>query len=135
MSNKSFSEEEMEQLRASPYVQKVSPSLVFFSAEFKEKLWKYLMEGKTPREAVEALGIDPKILGETRIAGLKTIVRKEVKAGEGFRDYSTYSSTLGGQGSKDAKIRFLEQQLAYKDQEIEFLKKIVSLGRKGEKDT
>ena len=76
MSNKSFSEEEMEQLRASPYVQKVSPSLVFFSAEFKEKLWKYLMEGKTPREAVEALGIDPKILGETRIAGLKTIVRK-----------------------------------------------------------
>ncbi len=122
-------------LRASPYVQKVSPSPVFFSAEFKEKLRKKLKEGVTPRDAVESLGIDPKILGENRIAGLKAIVRKEVKAGEGFRDYSTYSRGLGGQGSKDAKIRFLEQQLAYKDQEIEFLKKIVSLGSKGETDT
>ena len=31
--------------------------------------------------------------------------------------------------SDEAKIRFLEQQLEYKDQEIEFLKKIVSLGK------
>lgn len=135
MSNKIFSEEEMERLRASPYVQKVSPSQVFFSATFKEQLWKMLMEGKTPRDAVEALGIDPKILGENRIAGLKAIVRKEVKAGEGFRDYTTYTGGQSVQTSKDAKIRFLEQQLAYKDQEIEFLKKIVSLGGKGEKDT
>lgn len=135
MSNKIFSEEEMERLRASPYVQKVSPSQVFFSAAFKEQLWKMLMEGKTPRDAVEALGIDPKILGENRIAGLKAIVRKEVKAGEGFRDYTTYTGGQSVQTSKDAKIRFLEQQLAYKDQEIEFLKKIVSLDGKGEKDT
>ena len=135
MSNKIFSEEEMERLRASPYVQKVSPSQVFFSAAFKEQLWKMLMEGKMPRDAVEALGIDPKILGENRIAGLKAIVRKEVKTGERFRDYTTYTGGLSVQTSKDAKIRFLEQQLAYKDQEIEFLKKIVSLGSKGEKDT
>ena len=135
MSNKLFSEEEMERLRASPYVQKVSPSLVFFSAEFKERFWKLLMEGKTPREAVEALGIDPKILGENRVSGLKTIVRKEAKAGEGFRDYATYTTGQSAQTSKDAKIRFLEQQLAYKEQEIEFLKKIVSLGGKGEADT
>lgn len=135
MSNKMFSEEEMEQLRSSPYVQKVSPSLVFFSAEFKEKFWGQLMAGRTPREAVQELGIDPKILGDHRVAGLKSIVRKEVKAGEGFRDYTTYSSGAGSQTTKDGKIRFLEQQLAYKEQEIEFLKKIVSLGGKGEKDT
>lgn len=135
MSNKIFSEEEMELLRASPYVQKVSPSLVFFSAAFKEQLWKLLAEGKTPHEAVKMLGIDPKILGENRVAGLKAIVRKEVKAGEGFRDYTTYTNGQSVQTSKDAKIRFLEQQLAYKEQEIEFLKKIVSLGGKGEKET
>ncbi|MBQ9686794.1 MAG: hypothetical protein IJV41_09685 [Oscillospiraceae bacterium] len=43
----------------------LSPSLVFFSAAFREQLWKLLAEGKTPQEAVEMLGIDPKILGKT----------------------------------------------------------------------
>ena len=33
-----------------------------------------------------------------------------------------------------ARIKYLEQQVEYKDQEIAFLKKIVSLG-KGEKDS
>lgn len=90
-----------------------------------------LMEGKTPWEAVKALGIDPEILGEHRVAGLKAIVRKKVKAGEGFRDYSTYTGGQSAQPSKDAKIRFLEQQLAYKDQEIDFLKKLCLWAARG----
>ena len=88
MSTKIFTEAEMEELRASPYVQKVSSNQVFFSAVFKEELWKRINEGIHARDAIRELGIDPEIIGD-----------------------------------------FLEQQLEYKDQEIEFLKKIVSLGK------
>ena len=35
--------------------------------------------------------------------------------------------------SAENKVRYLEQQLAYKDQEVEFLKKIVSLSQEEEK--
>ena len=51
----------------------------------------------------------------------------EVKKGNGFRDLNTYAQGCNGYLSAENRIKYLEMQLAYKDQEIEFLKKIVSL--------
>mgnify|MGYP001367406376 CR=1 FL=1 len=129
MAGKKFTKEEMNHLRASPYVLDVSPKLVHFSAKFKELFWNAIHEGKKPRDIVIELGIDPEILGEYRIAGLKGMIRNEVRAGKGFRDLTTYGSYLVEYTDPVAKVKYLEQRLAYKDQEIEFLKKIVSLGR------
>jgi hypothetical protein len=129
MASKKFTEEEMSHLRASSYVLEVSPSIVHFSAEFKKKFWEAILAGKTPRNIVLNLGIDPDILGESRLNGLKGMIRNEVKAGNGFRDLNTYNKYLDGYITPEGRIKYLEQQLAYKEQEIEFLKKIVSLGR------
>jgi hypothetical protein len=128
MANKKFTEEEMSRLNASEYVLKVSPSIVHFSAMFKEKVWQLIQIGKSPHEAVVELGIDPDILGEHRIIGLKTMIGNEVKAGKGFRDLKTYGTYMNFT-NPEIKVKYLEQQLAYKDQEIEFLKKIVSLSK------
>jgi len=129
MAIKKFTEEDMNHLRASPYVIDVSPSIVHFSAEFKELFWNSIQEGKEPRDIVIELGIDPEILGEYRVSGLKGMIRNEVRAGKGFRDLKTYGSYLIEYTDPNAKVKYLEQQLAYKDQEIDFLKKIVALGR------
>lgn len=129
MANKKFTEEEMNHLRASPYVLDVSPSIVHFSAEFKELFWNLILDGKEPKEIVIELGINPDVLGVNRVNGLKTMIRNEVRAGKGFRDLKTYGTYLKDYTDPEAKVKYLEQQLAYKDQEIEFLKKIVSLGR------
>ena len=129
MANKKFNEEEMKHLRASPYVLDASPSIVHFSAEFKKKFWEAILAGKKPRDIVIDLGIDPNILGEIRISGLKGMIKKDVNAGKGFRDLDTYKKYLDDYITPEGKIKYLEQQLAYKEQEIEFLKKIVSLGR------
>lgn len=134
MANKKFTDEEIRTLRASPYVLEVSPSIVHFSAKFKEEFWILLQAGKKPREIVVEFGIDPEILGANRVTGLKTMIAGEVKASNGFRDLNTYNREVHGFMSDEAKIRCLEQQLAYKEQEIEFLKKIVSLD-KGARDT
>jgi hypothetical protein len=129
VANKKLTEEEMERLKVNPYVLDVSPSIVHFSAEFKEKFWNEMQAGGNPQKIVAALGVDPDVLGAGRINGLKSMIRNEVRAGKGFRDLKSY----GTQIHPEAKVKYLEQQLAYKDQEIEFLKKIVSLGRgKGE---
>ena len=50
MANKKFTKEEMNHLRASPYVLDVSPSIVHFSAEFKEQFWNSIQEEKEPRD-------------------------------------------------------------------------------------
>ena len=132
MANKKFSEEEMQKLRINPYVLDVSPSIVHFSAAFKAKFWAGLESGRTPQEMVKELGLDPDILGENRVNGLKTMVRNEVRAGRGFRDLETYGKYWDASTNPEVKIKYLEQQIAYKDQEIEFLKKIVSLYKEPE---
>lgn len=129
MARKKFTEEEMNHLRTSPYVLDVGPSIVHFSAEFKERFYLALLEGKEPWNIVIELGVDADILGATRVVGLKSLVRNEVKAGKGFRDIETYGKYLEGKTTPEGRIRQFEQQLAYKDQEIEYLKKIVSLCR------
>ena len=125
MTRLGFTYEQMSILRESPYVLRVSPNTVHFSAEFKEKFWNEVQSGKEPYEAVSALGIDPEILGRSRINGIKNMIRSDVLAGRGFRDLRAN----GNYTNPEIKIKYLEQQLAYKDQEIEFLKKIVSLGK------
>ena len=90
MSVKKFTYEEIMQLRASPYVLEASPNQVHFSAEFKEKFWAGIQEGKRPEEICADLGIDPEILGKNRLNGLRSIIRQEVKTGKGFRDLNTY---------------------------------------------
>jgi len=129
MAKKKFTEEEMNSLRASPHVIDVSPGLVHFSVEFKTKFWNSIQDGKTPYDAVVELGINPDILGKTRINGLKIMIRNEFMSGKGFRDINTYEAFYNENIKPEVRIKYLEQQIAYKDQELEFLKKIVSLGR------
>lgn len=131
MARKKFNEEEMNHLRSSPYVLDVSASIVHFSAEFKKMFWEAILSGKKPCDIVMELGIDPDILGDTRVAGLKGMIRNEVKSGKGFRDIDTYNNYLDGYITPEAKIKYLQQQIAYKDQEIDFLKKIVFLSKEG----
>jgi hypothetical protein len=129
MASRKFTKEEMEHLKACPYVLDVGPNTVHFSSEFKELFWIALQEGKRPREIVSNLGVDPDVLGKTRLDGLNGMIRKDGKAGKGFRDLRTYESYLEEYTDPMAMIKRLEQKLAYKDQEIEFLKKIVLLDK------
>lgn len=131
MARRWFTEEEMEHLRASSYVLNVNPNVVHFSAAFKESFYQGLLEGKDPWAVLAELGIDANILGATRVSGLRSMVYQEAKAGKGFRDIRTYAKYLRESITPEGRIKQLEQQLAYKDQEIEYLKKIVSLSREG----
>lgn len=133
MAKKKFSKEEMDILRANPYVVHVSPNFVHFSAEFKEKFWNLRLERKSASEAARELGIDPDIIGEGRINGLRTTIKNEARSGNGFVDISAHGEHMDYYINPDARMKYLEQRLAYKEQEIEFLKKIVSLGKAGGK--
>ena len=103
MANKKFTKEDMNHLRASPYVLDVSPSIVHFSARFKELFWNSIQEGKEPRDIVIELGVDPDILGEYRVSGLKGMIRNEVRAGkrvQGLKNIRVISQRLHRSRSK-----------------------------------
>lgn len=131
MAAKRFTMEELIYLKSSKYVLRATHNTVHFTAEFKEKAWDLMASGKTTREAVAELGIDPDVLGAGRLQGLRATLHSEVRKGNTFKDLETRKLELASNVPLDVKVKFLEQQLEYKDQEIEFLKKIVSLGKGG----
>ena len=129
MSRKKFTDEEIAQLQGSPYVIKVTKSVVNFSAEFKKKFWEAVCLGETMEEAVAKLGIDPEILGFNRIYGMKNKIWEDIQSGRGFTDITEKNKNPHYKTTAEQRIQQLEHQLAYKEQEIEFLKKIASLSR------
>jgi hypothetical protein len=129
MSRKRFTDEELALLQESPYVIKVTRNIVNFSAEFKKKFWESICLGETMEGAVTKLGIDPKILGFNRIYGLKNKIWDDIQSGRGFTDITENNKNPHHKTTAEQRIKQLEHQLAYKEQEIEFLKKIASLGR------
>jgi len=129
MAKMRFTQEQMEQLQSSDYVLHVTPSQVHFSNKFKMEFWELLCAGMEPRDIIIHLKLDPEILGATRISGLKSMIRNQAKSGKGFSDLTACYKSLKTYDCPENRIRHLEHQLEYKNQEIEFLKKIVSLGR------
>lgn len=129
MARKEFSEEEIAILKTSPHVMDVSPAIIHFNAAFKELFWRKLQAGMDPEAIFRESGIDPDMLGKTRVNGFKGMLKVEVKKGNGFRDLTTSAEYYAKNMTAEQRIAYLEQQLEYKDQEIEFLKKIVSLTR------
>ena len=127
MSKSKFTTEQMKLLRGHPYVIQVSPNVVCFSKEFKEIVWTEMQRGRDIHEILEEYNLPCEILGETRISGLKGLIRRAGKAGKGLSDVNPEACRSNGFRSAEKEIEFLKTQLMYKDQEIDFLKKIVSL--------
>ncbi len=129
MARKIFTAEEIAILKTSPHVMDVTSTIIHFNAAFKELFWRKLQAGKDAAAIFQESGIDPDILGKTRVVGFKGMLKEEVKKGKGFRDITTANEYYAKNMTAEQRIAYLEQQLEYKDQEIEFLKKIVSLTR------
>lgn len=86
MQIKEFTEEEQEVLRSNPYVAGVTSQFVYFTAEFKKEFHRLYTAGKKPRKIVEELGIDPDIIGQSRINGLKRHIMEDLREGKGFTE-------------------------------------------------
>lgn len=126
MSRKTFSAEDIAELRQNPHVTSVSPKCVIFSAEFKQIAYEAMMRGENLASILEMYGINTGILGEVRIKGLAHRLYEYADREEGFRSQN-------GRKKRDKKeveeenlrkrLQRLENELAYTRQEVEFLKK------------
>lgn len=135
MKIKEFTEGEMAVLLSSEYVVEVTSRFVYFSAGFKERFYSEYQAGKKPKKIIEGMGIDPGILGQSRINGIKCHIIQDLREGKGFTEMTSEAAATqtGKPLTPDAKIRRLEHELAYTKQELEFVKKIIAAGQEGGK--
>lgn len=132
MSWKTFTQEELLELRSNPYVKSITPKMIRFTTEFKEIFWELYKKGTSPTSIMFKLGFDPEVLGESRINGIMQHIKEAADSGEGFRESrksNTLVENIGGLSPSKALIR-MQHELIYMKQELEFIKKIILADRK-----
>ena len=129
MPPKTLNADEIALLRSNPYVNAVRSGRISFTPEFKKVMYERLINGQSIRETLEEHGIDPEMLGNSRIWAIAQLLRAQAQRDEGFADLRAQNNRKPG--AKEAQMRSLEErieqlehELAYAKQQIEFLKKI-----------
>ena len=137
-----LTEDQTNILKASQYVSSIQNHQVSYTLTFKELFWQRFMDGVPPIQIFRDAGIDPDMLGENRINGFVTTLRKQYEGGEAFKDGRHWKKKkhddpryeipkpprLPPRSSgrySDTDIARLTHQVAYMSQEMEFLKKII----------
>lgn len=119
-----FTEDEVEQLQQNPNVMWVNTTTIKFTEKFREHFYQERCVGKPVREIFKEAGIDPDILGERRIEHFRYRVKKRYEKVSDSQVEIKPKEQKRKDSAAEKKISQLEHQVAYMQQEIEFLKKL-----------
>ena len=133
-----FTAEQMEQLAANPFTQRVTVLRISFSLEFKNLFLARYESGEAIKDIFAEMGYDIGVLGENRIYNFANRLAIMAERGE-----MPTEEPLGAKLEKPASVDYntmpaqqsvaaMQREIAYLRQQIEFLKKITELdnGRK-----
>jgi len=133
MSWKTFTPEELVKIKQNPYVKSATAHMIRFTSVFKEEFWEQLERGLMPADIIRSMGLDPEVLGVSRISGITQHIREQAESGTGFRDVRQ-TVLLNGTPDKplppSKALLHMQHEIAYLKQEIEFIKKIILTDRK-----
>lgn len=116
---KKLTNEQIEMLEKSGHVARMTDVYVFFKSSFINKFCIEYHAGKTAEAILRENGIDPKILGNTRVDSLRRQYNKEwLPRHVGIPERRAVTTNE----AHDIKI---EHELEYLRQEVEALKKIL----------
>lgn len=111
MQRKSFTPEQIEQMKSNPHTEYVSVSSIRFTPEFKKTFWKDYQGGKTPREIFTRYGYDPAVLGDSRMSN--------------FAHKLVLNHTRDGSDQPSSNEKKLEARIKTLEFQIDALKKIL----------
>lgn len=127
----SFSEDEIKRLQANENVEVVSRTFIQFTVAFKRRLFELKSQGLPVKKILRDAGIDPEVLGETRIKNLNYLVNKmarransDVTCSVNKRVTRPVEPKTLNERRLEEQVQELKHQLAYVTQEVEFLKKL-----------
>ena len=131
MSESLFKEQEIEQLRANPYVKHVSEKAITYTDAFKELFLEEYHAGKLPSQIFRDHGFDVRVVGDQRVQCPSKRWRKAEKRPDGAKDIRK-----GNTGRKPTKhlcdaelIAKMKVEIETLRQEREFLLELRKLGR------
>ena len=133
MSTRLLPQDYVKELNEHAYVKTATQRAVIFTTEFKEYAYSELHKGKTTRQIFQEAGFDIEKLGQKRLENFQALVEKLGQRENGFVDLrcNNYRKENESDESKLKKrIKQLEHQVAYLQQENDFLKKIEEIEKR-----
>ena len=127
---------QIEMLKGNPNIAKISPIQISYTQTFKNYFCREYAKGRSSSEILREQGIDPKILGDTRVSSLRTYYNSVKRAFPGKEQLALEGENpyRGKKGSGHTELQInadimhmigkLEQQVQYLEKETDFLKKI-----------
>ncbi len=131
-----LSKKEIEKLRKNPYVASVTANTVRFTETFKNLAFEKKSQGIPVAETMRRCGIEPEVLGQSRVEGFSYTLNKKARQENGFvdgRNGNYRRPPRTGKETVDERVRQLENELAYTRQEVEFLKKLQAANMEAQK--
>lgn len=135
MTNKKFTQEEMDTLKQNPYVLNVSPSKITYSFAFKKFAVEQAKQGLKSTQIFQKAGFDPEMLGKPRMKASLKNFKKQAASPEGLREprgkskeerLAQFAKEDFARKHTKVAIRELQKKILHLEQQIEFLKKIQS---------
>lgn len=121
-----FTKDQIEKLRLNPYVKQVSEKAITYTEEFREEFYVRYQSDPYPSKILSEMGLDPNILGHSRVYNLSKRIRAQATRPSGFKD--TREELSGRprhkERTKDEEIAYLKHQVEFQKQQIEALKKM-----------
>ena len=124
-----FSDEDIKYLSQNPNVASITRTNITFTAEFKRRFYDAKKTGKSIRSILLENGIDPDILGESRIRKLSWRVNRMAKRESGVEDLRSQCKEQSIEQSEQERLVTLERKVHLLEAQIEFLKKIQQAAR------
>ena len=131
-----LSKREVEELRRNPHIASVTANTVRFTEAFKKLAYEKKCQGVPVTETMRQCGIDPEILGASRVEGFSYTLNKKARQETGFSDGRSENyrrPPKAGEETVEQRILQLENELAYTRQEVEFLKKLQAANMEAQK--
>lgn len=127
MSKRLLTQEQIKKLQENQYVKSVTPRVITFTSDFKQRAYDELYRGKPISQIFEEAGFDTKVIGMKRMENFRARLEKNADREEGFvdlRQNNRRQESMSTEAQMAQRLRQLEHQVAYLQQENDFLKKI-----------
>ena len=119
-----LTKEQIEILSNYPQVARTTDTTVVFTQTFKRHFCEEYIKGKSPRTILKESGIDPNVLGTTRMYSLRWHALKEWETADEKNERACNKSKISEAKNVEDKLSLMEHELIYARQEIKYLKKI-----------
>lgn len=119
---------DMALLERSPYVEKVTPSRIQFTTEFKNLAYQELMAGKCVSDIFEEHGLSVALIGKSRIYNFACQLKKKMEKDGNFEDRRSENcrkpkAPPGPDATVEEQLAELQNKVAVLGETVELLKK------------